>query len=180
MGRLREDVAATVRRAAGLTFVHAAEPLSIKTLVDALDSPELTPEVLAEWAAADDWEGQRAATLDTERARQEAAERRRNACLASIEALHNQALRLQRGLRPRSWEAAATIQMRCAETLREWNEAQARAAAPEPAATAPAEAPLPAGAWAEMSDDDWQNLAHAALSGRKRKAEDETGEGGAA
>ena len=166
---IRPEVESAVRKAVMLSYVYSARQMTIEELADTLNEPTITPETLARWADADNWDGLRA----QKRTPQENATDRVDSCARSLQALHNRALRLQRSLRPKSWESAAMVQMRCAESLRAWSAEEAKAgdqaALAEQAAVRP---DVPTTAWEGISDQEWQAMAHAALSGFKKPRED--------
>lgn len=164
--KIRESVLQTVRKAVRLTYLCSQDTPDLGEIATALGCDEITPATLAGWAKEDGWEEDRLKAQGEEAALREDARRRRYAAQSSLEALHNQAVRMQRGLRPKTWEAAASVQMRCAETLRVWADQDARAnvtnAEEHKTDEAPI-APIP-DTWGQMTEEDWQRLAHAALA----------------
>lgn len=177
MAKIRKAVLETVRKAVRLTYICAQDTPDLGEIATALGCDEISPATLASWAKEDGWEEDRLKAQGEEAALREHARRRKYAAQNSLEALHNQAVRVQRGLRPKSWEAAASVQMRCAETLRFWADQDAKvnvASADESKGKEPPDAPIP-DTWQKMSEEDWQRLAHAALS-KKHGATSESSE----
>ncbi len=170
----KERILDIIRRAAKLTYVHGRSQMDLGELASALNHDAISPSTLALWADEDGWEAERRAAQGGDEALREQAERQKVAARKSLESLHNQALRVQRVLKPKTWEAAAGIQMRCAETLRHWADEDMRRVAGDEHAGASKDAPAAAEvpeAWRNLTDEDWQALAHAAL--RKQTAEGE-------
>lgn len=171
---IRAEVAEAVRKAAGLIYVQSEPGMTYAWLAAQLDSEAVDADVIARWAEEDCWEerrnkvfSERIAAAPTPPPPSNAA-KRAEACLKAVETLHNSAVIARRQLRPKSWEQAAMVQLRCAEALRHWShQDEAKDAASKSTADTGKPPAIPADS--VFNEEQWQDLAHVALKRRNER-----------
>lgn len=160
---IRPDVLALARRAAMMTYVHAKDRLRLDEMATSLDAG-VTPAMLDKWREEDRWEEHRAEAIGAEALALSSAEHRSIEARLAVERIHNRAWNAQRALRPKSWESAVSLQLRAAETLRSWADEDVRRWKPDAGQDADSGSPVPPTPVEELTEEEWQQMAHAALS----------------
>lgn len=174
---IRAEVAEAVRKAAGLIYTQAPRGMTYDWLAAQLDNEAVDSEVIARWAEEDCWEqrrakitGERMAAASVELPAPTDAAKRAEDCLKAVKSLHNDAVLARRKLRPKSWEQAAMVQLRCAEALRHWSleeERQDDNKRDDNKRDAAAGGPPVINADKVLTEEQWQDMAHVLLAKKK-------------